>query len=231
MDVTPEDAAGYDEDWTGLKGRGGAVTPARLATWWEAVARDLVLLLVRGEKPHFAADLAPEGRVFGDIHPLARKSVTAGVPRQVVADAKGLRDAVRIAALRVPASVKGPVAETTAAAATSQPAATPAVPAGPALKLEGRWAGSETDADGGGTKYVTIVFSGTSGTLTYERALSLSQPLLGVEQVKSAVRFSLQTGGGPRYFQGRWDGQKISGTISADPGGKQPLGTFELTPR
>jgi hypothetical protein len=165
------------------------------------------------------------------MHPLARKSVTAGVPRQVVADAKGLRDAVRIAALRVPASVKGPVAETTAAAATSQPAATPAVPAGPALKLEGRWAGSETDADGGGTKYVTIVFSGASGTLTYERALSLSQPLLGVEQVKSAVRFSLQTGGGPRYFQGRWDGQKISGTISADPGGKQPLGTFELTPR
>src|SRR5262249_26381151 len=49
LDVTPEDAAGYDEDWTALKGRGGAVTPARLATWWEAVARDLVLLLARSE--------------------------------------------------------------------------------------------------------------------------------------------------------------------------------------
>src|SRR5262249_47977909 len=112
LDVTPEDAAGYDEDWTALKGRGGAVTPARLATWWEAVARDLVLLLARSEKPHFAADLAPEGRVFADLQQLARKAVASGVPRQVVADAKPMRDARRIAALRVPPTVKGPVGGT-----------------------------------------------------------------------------------------------------------------------
>ncbi|PYQ54267.1 MAG: hypothetical protein DMF78_06570 [Acidobacteria bacterium] len=232
LDVTPEDAAGYEEDWTGAKGRGGAVTPARLATWWEAVARDLVLLLVRGEKPHFAADLAPEGRVFGDIHQLARKSVTSGVPRQVVAEAKGLRDAVRVAALHVPASVKGAAPETSSAgASTTEPSAAPAAPAGPALKLDGRWAGTENDADGGGTKYLTIVFSGATGTLTYERAISLSQPVMAVEQNKSAMRFLMQTGGGPRYFQGKWDGQKIAGTISADQAGKIPLGTFELTPR
>jgi len=232
VDVTPEDAAGYDEDWTGAKGRGGAVTPARLATWWEAVARDLVLLLVRGEKPHFAADLAPEGRVFGDLHQLARKSVTSGVPRQVVADAKGLRDAVRIAGLRVPSAVKVALPETSAAvASTTEPSTAPAAPAGPALKLDGHWAGTESDADGGGTKYLTIVFSGATGTLTYERAISVSQPVMGVEQNKASMRFLMQTGGGPRYFQGKWDGQKITGTISADQAGKIPLGTFELTPR
>jgi hypothetical protein len=78
VEVTLDDAAAYEEDWTGLKGRGGPVTPVRVAVWWEAVARDLVLLLVRGEKPHFAADLAPEGRVFADLYPLARKSVRQG---------------------------------------------------------------------------------------------------------------------------------------------------------
>jgi hypothetical protein len=233
LDVTAEDAAGYDEDWTGLKGRGGPVTPVRLATWWEAVARDLVLLLARSEKPHFAADLAPEGRVFGDLQQLARKSVASGVPRQEVADAKGLRDAVRIAALRVPAAVKGPVEETAATASTAatEPVAGPSVPAGPALKLDGRWAGTETDADGGGTKYLTVVFTGATGTLTYERAISVSQPIQNVEQSKATMRFLMQTGGGPRYFQGKWDGQKITGSISADPAGKIPLGTFELTPR
>jgi hypothetical protein len=51
FEVTEEDVAAYNEDWTGLKGRGGAVTRARLAQWWTAVARDLVLILVRGAKP------------------------------------------------------------------------------------------------------------------------------------------------------------------------------------
>ncbi|HSD27733.1 MAG TPA: IPT/TIG domain-containing protein, partial [Vicinamibacteria bacterium] len=62
LEVTAEDASAYAEDWTGLKGRGGPVSPDRLGRWWEVVAKDLVLLLVRGERPHFAADVAPEGR-------------------------------------------------------------------------------------------------------------------------------------------------------------------------
>ena len=51
LEVSEEDAAAYNEDWTGLRGRGGLVTRARLALWWEAVARDLVLILVRNERP------------------------------------------------------------------------------------------------------------------------------------------------------------------------------------
>ena len=50
LEVTEEDAAAYNEDWTGLKGRGGPVTRARLGRWWEAVAKDLVLMLVRGQQ-------------------------------------------------------------------------------------------------------------------------------------------------------------------------------------
>jgi hypothetical protein len=227
LEVTLDDAAGYEEDWTGLKGRGGPISPARVAVWWEAVARDLVLLLVRGDKPHFAADLAPEGRVLADLHPLARKSVVVGVPRQVVAEARPpMRDALRTAGLRIPASVKAPVA---AAASSAEPAAAAsAAPAGPALKLDGRWSGSETDE--GRTTYITAIFAGTGGTFTYERALSVSQPLLGVVQQKNVVRFSVQTGAGPRYYQGRWDGQKLTGTVSVDPAGKTPVGTFDISP-
>ena len=231
MEVTLDDAAAYEEDWTGLKGRGGPVSPVRVAVWWEAVARDLVLLLVRGEKPHFAADLAPEGRVFADLYPLARKSVAVGVPRQLIAEARPpVREALRTAGLRIPATVKGP-APVVAAATTTTPetaAASPAAPAGPALRLDGRWSGSETDS--GRTTYITAVFAGPGGTFTYERALSVSQPLLGVVQQKTLVRFYVQTGAGPRYYQGKWDGEKLTGTVSVDPASKSPVGTFELGP-
>ena len=229
LDVTIDDAAGYEEDWTGLKDRAGPISPARVAVWWEAVARDLVLLLVRGDKPHFAADLAPEGRVLADLHALARKSVAVGVPRQVIAEARPpMRDALRTVGLRIPVSVKEPSGAAPTGAAQPAGAATAAPAAGPALRLDGRWSGSETDS--GRQTYITAVFAGTGGTFTYERALSVTQPLLGVVQQKGAVRFSVQTGAGPRYYQGKWDGQKITGTVSVDPGGKTPVGTFELAP-
>lgn len=224
FDVTPDDAAAYDEDWTGLKGRGGPVTPVRLAVWWEAVARDLVALLVRGDKPHVAADLAAEGRVFADLHPLARKAVTAGVPREVIADARpAVRDALRTAGLRVPASVKGPVS---ASPVETAPVAVAA--AGPVLKLDGNWSGTETES--GSLKYITVTFSGAAGSLTYQRALAITVPVREVVQQKASVHFLVNTGSGPRYYQGKWDGQKLTGTLSVDPAGKSPVGTFELTP-
>ena len=39
-----------------------------------------------------------------------------------------------------------------------------------------------------------------------------------------------ETGAGPRYYQGKWDGQKLTGTVAVDPASKSPTGTFELTP-
>lgn len=222
VEITLDDAAGYEEDWTGLKGRGGPVTPARIAVWWEAVARDLVLLLVRGEKPHFAADLAPEGRAFADLSALARKSVTAGVPRQMIAEARPpVREALRIAALRIPPSVKGPAAPVAPGTVTAEPAMA-------ALKLDGQWSGSETES--GNSKFITVHFAGAAGSLTVERALSITTPLTAVAVQKGLVRFSMQTGAGPRYYQARWDGQKLEGTISPDPAGRTVVATFELTP-
>lgn len=138
-----------------------------------------------------------------------------------------MRDALRTAGLRIPANVKGP-APAAAAGTTEAAAAATTAPAGPALRLDGRWSGSETDA--GRITYITATFAGPGGTFTYERALSVSQPLLGVVQQKTVVRFSVQTGAGPRYYQGKWDGQKLTGTVSVDPTGKSPVGTFELSP-
>jgi hypothetical protein len=33
-----------------------------------------------------------------------------------------------------------------------------------------------------------------------------------------------------RFYSGKWDGQKITGTISSDASGKGDIGTFELMP-
>jgi hypothetical protein len=79
LEVAEEDAAAYNADWTGLRGRGGPVTRARLARWWEAVGRDLVLLTVRGERPQFAAALAPEGRALGQVFDAAQRTGRPGV--------------------------------------------------------------------------------------------------------------------------------------------------------
>jgi hypothetical protein len=218
LEATEQDAEAYDEDWTGLKGRGRPVTRARLAAWWEAVARDLVLLLVRGEKPRYAAALAPEGRVLGELHTLARKEAPSGIPRSVVSSARpALRDSLRIVAFRVPATVTGPGGPAAATAA-----------GGPALRLDGTWTGSITED--GVLKYVTVVFDGDVGEITYRRALALTIPLEKVEQTrKGTVRFVIQTGAGARFYQGAWDGQKITGQISDDATGGTTLGTFELT--
>ena len=86
------------------------MTRDRLARWWEAVGRDLVLLLVRGEKPQHAAQLAVEGRVLAQVFDAARKTGQPGVPRVVLEQGRPpLRDGLRLVALRVPATVTAPV--------------------------------------------------------------------------------------------------------------------------
>jgi hypothetical protein len=220
LEVTDEDAAAYAEDWTGLRGRGGAITRYRLARWWEAVARDLLLVLVRGERPQHAAALAPEGRVLVDVFEAARKTGYFGVPYQVVAEARPpTREALRTLGYRVPPAVKG------LAGAEASVAGGP-----PPLKLEGTWTGSENE--GGLRRWLTIRFRPSGGSISYEGTVTLTVPLLTVEpQPKSAVRFSVQFRGGLRYYVGQWDGEVLSGKISSDPVGAQPMGTFELRPR
>lgn len=225
FDVIGADAAGYDEDWTKSRPKGPAVTPERLAAWWEAEARDLVLLLVRGERPQYAAALAPEGRVFGDLHDAARRRTAVGVPAGLLGEGRTpLKEPLRIAALHVPASVTAPASGPEPAAATPVPGDTT-----PPLKLSGSWGG--TEVEGGSRKSITVSFSGSGGTLTYQRALTLTVPISNVSQQKGGVvRFELNAGTGRHFYRGRWDGSKISGKIYTDPDGRGEAGSFELEP-
>lgn len=220
IEVTPEDAAGYSEDWTAL-GRAARVSPVRLGVWWEAEARDLVLLLIRGQKPHFAADLASEGRALTEVYQAAHRAGTAGVPLSVVGpDASAsLREALKRVALRVPARVKEPKG------------AKPAPVKGPALDLPGAWTGREEEK--GAIRFITVTFKeGGKGSLAYEGGISLSTPLQSVEQRRrDTVHFVIRGRGGVRHYLGQWDGKVLKGTIALDASNRQPIGTFELTPR
>ena len=222
LDVTDADAEAYNEDWTHRRVKGARVTAARLATWWEAVARDLVLLLLRGEKPQYAQALAPEGKVLADLHDAARRSAAVGVPSTLLAEAKApMREALRAVALHVPATVGAPVTH-----------ADGSVPAGadgaPALKLDGSWRGNETE--NGVRKPINILFHGGTGSLTYERALSMTVAVLAVQQQKDVVRFEVRTGAGIRFYRGKWDRGRITGKLTSDPEGRTEMGTFELDP-
>ncbi len=226
LEVTPEDAAAYGEDWTGLRGRGGPVTPDRLARWWEAVCRDLVLLLVRGERPHYAAQLAVEGRVLGQVFALARKEGESGVPRSALEKGRPpLRDALRLLGLRVPATVTAPAPRGAAGPSpVGRPTATPAPRVPP---LEGTLRGSELE--GGERRYLTAVFERDGGSIAFEGGITLTMPMLSLERHGSdQVRFTVHIRGGVRYYAGKWDGRSLAGTISSDPAGKEALGTFEL---
>lgn len=214
LSATAADAAAYSQ------ASRRAVTSTRLATWWTALARDLVLLLARSERPHFAADLAAEGKALADAFQAGRRAAPFGLPR-TVADTKPLQAALRGLALRVPASVPEP--------ALGGTGGTP--PTGvPALRLEGAWGGRERVPEG--ARFIGVTFTARGGTFALEGGLTLSLPLLSLERPqRDSVRFSVRLGGGVRYYSGRWDGQKISGNVSADAAGRDVLGSFELAPR
>jgi hypothetical protein len=224
FEVTEEDAAAYGEDWGGPRGRGGPVTPARLARWWEAVGRDIVLLTIRSERPRFAEALAPEGRVLGQLFDAAQRSGRPGVPLEVVDGARAaLRDGLRLLAVRVPASVTAPPA----------PASVPSAPAVPAtpfpgrLVLEGTWTGSQMEQ--GQRQYLTVVFRRSGGTISYEGGITLSLPLLSLDPVRrDQVRFSVEIRGGIRHYAGKWDGEALRGSISTDAAGRNVVASFEL---
>ncbi|HYN03559.1 MAG TPA: IPT/TIG domain-containing protein [Vicinamibacteria bacterium] len=230
LDVTEADAAAYNEDWTGLRGRGGPVTRARLARWWEALGRDIVLLTVRGEKPRFAAALAPEGRALVQLFEAAQRTGRPGVPRQVVDEARApLRDGLRLLALRVPASVTAPVTPPVGGAPSALPAAA-ATPPPARLQLEGTWAGSQVEQ--GQRQYISVAVRRGGGSISYEGGITLTVPLLTLEESRrDQVRFSVQIRGGIRHYAGKWDGEAITGSISTDAAGRDVVASFELRRR
>jgi hypothetical protein len=234
LEVTEQDAAAYNEDWTGLRGKGGPVTRARLARWWEAIGRDLVLMTVRGQAPQNAAALAPEGKVLGQLFELAQKSGAAGVSRQVVDEARPpLKDGLRLLALRVPPTVTEPTAAVASGAAPTATSAAPPVPTAaatptpPPLQLEGNWGGSQVEQ--GQRQYLSITFHGNGGTVAFEGGITFTVPMQEVDKPrKDQVHFSVQIRGGMRHYSGQWNGEALSGNVSTDSAGKNVVATFEL---
>jgi len=228
LEVSEEDAAAYNEDWTGLRGRGGPVTRARLARWWEALGRDLVLMTIRSQPPSNAAAIAPEGRVLGQLFELGQRSGAAGVPRQVVDDARPpLKDGLRLLGLRVPPTV------TAAAPGAASAAAAPAVaaaPTPPPLQLDGSWGGNQVEQ--GLRQFLSVTFRGSGGTVAYEGGITFTVPMLSVEKPRrDQVHFSVQIRGGFRHYTGQWDGEALTGNVTTDAAGKNVVGTFELRRR
>ncbi len=228
LEITEADAAAYNEDWTLLRGRGGPVTPPRLARWWEAVYRDLVLMLLRGERPRFAAALAPEGRALQQVFDAGQRAGGV-VSQQTVAELRSsVQSGLRLVALRVPASVTSE-APPTAAAAPAAATATPAPQPEP-LQLEGTWSGSETE--GGRRRYLTVTFRRAEGTISYEGGITLTVPFLSYDKPgRDRVRFAVQMRGGMRHYHGQWDGETLSGNLTKDQAGSNVVGTFELRKR
>ncbi len=217
LDVGDEDAAAYNES-AGGPGTNPTrrVTKARLGAWWLALARDLAALLASGERPRQVALLTPDGRLLSELHDGARRVAGSGVPRGALAELRPeARKGLRTLALRVPpAVVDGKQAEASLSAAEDP------------LQLEGLWSGVSTEE--GVSRPLRIVFARGGGTLTYLKPLQFSVPLQELERPRpGSVHFSARLGTGKRYFQGSWDGETLSGSVSAtldDP----PIGRFEL---
>jgi hypothetical protein len=229
LEVTEADAAAYNEDWTGLRGRGGPVTAARLARWWEAVYRDLVLMLLRGERPRFAAALAPEGRALQQVFDAGQRTGGAVSQPTVAGLRSSVRTGLRLVALRVPASVTSEAPPTPTVAQAATPAATP-TPGPEPLELEGTWTGRETEA--GRRRYLTVTFRRSEGKIAYEGGITLTVPFLSYDRPgRNRVRFAVQIRGGMRHYQGEWNGETLSGNITKDQAGENVVGSFELRKR
>jgi hypothetical protein len=205
LEPADEDVAYYAQE-----SRGGAVTKARLAAWWAAVAQDLVLATIRQDVPRQAATHGPEGRVLAD----AQKQLAAGATP--LSGLARLRDGLRVVATRVPAGVKDPTA---VAAAT---------PEEPALVLDGDWRGKEVEK--GAPKFITVTFKTKGSNLAYQTGVSMSTPIRKHEVRKgNRVYFLIGAGNKLRHYVGNWDGKKITGKIAANENGTGEIGTFELT--
>ena len=227
LEITEEDASAYNEDWTGLRGRGGPVTRARLARWWEALGRDLVLMTVRG------AGAAARGRARGRgarARPAVRdRPARAALPAcrsSVVDEARPpMLEALRAAGAARAGRGRGPRARPTPRLSPAAAAATPTPP--PPLQLEGSWGGSQVEQ--GQRQYLTRQRPRQRRQRGVRGGITFTVPMLSLEKPRrDQVRFSVQIRGGMRHYAGRWDGETLSGNVSTDAAGKNVVGTFEL---
>ncbi len=206
------------------------MTRDRLARWWEAVGRDLVLLLVRGEKPRLR-------RAAGRRGPCARRSSSTrrrktgepACPRQLL-------ERARAAAARRPAT-RGPAraghGHGARAAARERPGRARSArrrPRRPRLPLEGtlpRQRDSRT-----GEPLPDRDLRRGRGTITYEGGITLHHAARRRSSGAAATRCAsaVRMRGGMRYYVGSWDGEKLVGTHRDGRGRPEVVGTLRAAP-
>ena len=239
LQVTAGDVAAYENGWSGAASR--SLTRERLAQWWGAVLQDVVDLLSHGKVPHEAADLASDGRALRELGEQGAKESGRLQATVLISDSALLKRATKVAfvvpemaaAVEAAGAASGRQAATATSAAQSSAERAPAAAAATGddaavapLSLEGSWHGFEHT--GGRQRGIRMTFSAGSGSLTYDAAVALAQKLATVKVKDNTGRYSVKRRSSTRYYVGTWDGEKISGSISAQSKGGSDLGTFEL---
>jgi hypothetical protein len=211
--VTAADAAAYGESWEPSV-RPAPTSAKAVARHWTALLADYLALFVARQRPTRVMEVSPRGRVLLDIYAeAARRSPGApGVPTSLVSPpsttlAKDLRDM----ALLLPAG------------GASAPRA--------GTVIEGVWNGTIRDGDLTRSVQVQIALTGgrLGGTVTVRKgALSMRSPLSDVSYERGLVKLTVALGGTTRHLRGTVSGDRLSGTVHAQPDAREAVGEFDL---
>ncbi len=208
--VTPDDLAVYEALDTASKGRRAS---ARLvATLWAGIVQEQIDLFVRRQRPGRLLEVTPRGRPMMQIYSEAvrRGGAGAGVPLSVVSPLPtGMGRDLREMALLLPAEGQG-----SAAAA-----------------VEGRWQGTMWE-EGSGEKKIVVRLRLQAGRLGGSLTASSGKitgdiPIQEASFDRGLLRFAVMVGGARQQFEGKVDGDKVSGSITR-AGSSGAVGRFSL---
>ncbi len=208
--VTPDDVAAY-EALASVKGR--RVTATTIAALWTSLVQDQLDLFVRRQRPARLVQVTVRGRAMMQLYSeaLRRAGVGGGVPFSVVSplNASLARD-LRDMALLAPAE-----GEASAAAV-----------------MQGRWHGTMWE-EGSGEKPIVVRLHAEGPRLvgsltTTSGGISGDLPIQEASFVNGVLRFAVNVHGGRQQFEGRVEGEKVTGSITRG-GTSGSVGRFTLT--
>lgn len=209
--VGPEDVAAYESLDPAAKGR--RASARNVARLWAALIQEQLDLFARRQRPGRLLEVTPRGRAMMHIYSeaLRRSGAGAGVPLSVVNPLpSGLARDLREMALLLPAEGQG-----SAAAA-----------------MEGRWQGTMWE-EGSGEKPIVVRLRLQNGRLggsltASSGGISGDIPIQDAGYERGVLRFAVMVGGARQQFEGKVDGEKLSGSITR-AGAASALGRFSLT--
>ena len=208
--VTPEDVAAYEAVATA---RGRRLSAATVAGLWASLVQDQLDLFARRQRPSRLVQVTARGRAMMQLYSeaLRRAGVGGGVPLSVVSplNASLARD-LRDMALQVPAEGE----------------------ASSAAVMQGRWLGTMWEEGSGEKAIVVRLFAEgprLTGSLTATSGgVSGDVPLQSASFDKGVLRFVVNVHGAQQQFEGRVEGEKVTGSIT-HAGGSGAVGRFTLT--